>query len=100
MTRRRTAEIREVGRKTDAQIERETAQKWASRAIGCYAFYTARGDEAWLIRYENYRHEALEHAATVEDRGVTVRRVQDTIDREIKKYARRKPVESNRRRRG
>lgn len=57
----------EVAQKSDRQIERETALKWADRAVACYhrcaAATTARERERWLLRAESYRHEALEHAA-------------------------------------
>jgi hypothetical protein len=102
--RRRTAQQHEVVLKSDAQIERETAKKWAERAVACYAIFLSRGDAAWALRYDNYRHEALEHAAVVGDRGATVRQVQDWIDRAVERDSKslanaRKTVESKRRRR-
>lgn len=100
MGRRRTAHEREVSQKSDSRIERETAEKWANRAIACYALYLPYSNVDWLTRYDSYRHEALEHAAVVGDRGATVRRIQDKIDREIKILGARKTVVSKRRRRG
>ena len=83
MLRRREA-LREVASKSDAAIERETAYKWAARAVACCQKYAQTGTSHWLRRVEDYRHEALEHAALVGDRGATVRALQDEMDREIK----------------
>lgn len=80
MRRRLPDQRREVRSKSDAAIERETAFKWAGRAVACYEEYAATGDVDWLRRGDDYRHEALEHAGTIGDRGATVRVIQDQID--------------------
>lgn len=74
---------------TDAQVQRETALTWAKRAIR----YRVRAEREcgaeqceWWRRYDDARHEALEHAALVGDSGKTVARVQAMVDR-----VRRKP---------
>ena len=64
----------EVASKSEAVLERETAKKWAARALACYR----RG---WLLRAESYRHEALEHAALAGDHGKLVGELQSQIDR-------------------
>lgn len=35
--------VREIASKTDAEIERETAAKWAARAVACYREYARSG---------------------------------------------------------
>lgn len=71
---------REVSTKKAADIERETAQKWAARAVACHRKWLKTGKQIWLIRAERYRDEALEHAAMVEDHGKTVAVIQKKID--------------------
>ncbi len=76
----------EVKQKSSAQIEKETAYKWAARAVACLELQLEAmkdnrkgegGDyvELWKRRYYDYEHEALEHAATAKDEGHTL----DTI---------------------
>lgn len=77
---RRSASL-EVRSKTDAQIERETAGKWAARAIACYQEHARTGKQSWLLRATSYRDEAIEHAALVGDSGRTVKTIQAEIDR-------------------
>ena len=74
----------EVTRKSDAQIERETAWKWARRAVDSGKCYDATGDLKWLLRFEDYKHEALEHAALVQDCGKTACAVQKWMERECR----------------
>ena len=69
---RHNAVSREVASKSEAQIERETAHKWAERAEVCYDRYRTTGRKSWQQRAESYRHEALEHAALVGDGGKLV----------------------------
>lgn len=68
---------------TDAQVQRETALTWVKRAIR----YRKRAEREcgekqceWWRRHDDARHEALEHAALVGDRGKTVARVQAMVD--------------------
>lgn len=75
------AALQEVQQKSAEQIEQETAYKWASRAIACDMLYKQTGLLHWLLRAEDMKHEALEHAAVVMDRGATVRTLQDVLSR-------------------
>lgn len=68
---------------SDAQVQRATARTWAQRAIR----YRKRAEKTcgaaqceWWRRFDDARHEALEHAAVVGDHGKTVARVQAMID--------------------
>lgn len=79
MTSRYSAKT-EVKNKSDSEIERETAKKWAARAIACYEEYHSTNSLKWLLRADNYRHEALEHASIVGDRGRLVGQLQKEID--------------------
>ena len=65
----------EIQSKSRAQIESDTAWKWASRAIVCMRLAkTAPTGRVltWVRRSEDYEHEALEHAAMVRDNGATL----------------------------
>lgn len=80
---------REIARKSDKMIERETAYKWAGRALACHArSLTATGESAikWRLQAEEYKNEALEHAALVKDYGRTLK----TLEKELCKHMRRK----------
>lgn len=81
---------REVASKSEVVIERETARTWAARAVACYRNHARTRDTRWLLRANHYRDEALEHAAMVGDGGVFVGQVQQAIDRERRKKARRR----------
>lgn len=80
---------REISEKSAIQINKETANTWAARAI---AYSTAAkeaepgsGRAAELLRgYDDARHEALEHAALAEDYGKTVGRIERIIDASVK----------------
>lgn len=69
----------EIATKTDAQIEWDTATKWASRAAACMEKFFETRDSRWIVRAESYRHEAVEHAAMVSDGGVLVGRLQKLL---------------------
>lgn len=79
------AALREVRSKTHDQIERETAYKWGSRAIACYILLRDEGYPGkrldWFLKAEDFRHEALEHAAMAGDAGMTLREVEAEIER-------------------
>ncbi len=57
--------------KTILDIERATAITWAGRAAACFDLAheaeTRQGRQVRLMEAENYRQEALEHAAMTED---------------------------------
>jgi hypothetical protein len=59
--------MRELGQKPIAQIQRETAMLWTSRAFAAYVLYRRTGELRWLLDAEEYHHEALEHAALTGD---------------------------------
>lgn len=68
--------LSEVKDKTVEQINTETAWNWGSRAAACYQLYREATSEEekdkWSGLGDDYRHEALEHAALVEDEGKLV----------------------------
>jgi len=64
--------LEEVLTKSEGLIQRETAYKWASRAIACYTLYAENQELHWALRAEEYRHEAIEHAAVAEDDCATL----------------------------
>jgi hypothetical protein len=64
------AGLAELRAKSDAEIERETAEKWANRAVAAWYLHRLAldandGREATksLIRAVKFEHEAIEHAA-------------------------------------
>jgi hypothetical protein len=68
--------LREVSKKTDAQIERKTALTWADRAEACFTKHRATKNVKWLLRAQRFADEALEHAAQVGDEGKLVGQLQ------------------------
>lgn len=62
---------KEVKDKGDEQIDRESAETWAARALASYDMCaTERSLRARVERFseaDDYRHEALEHAGTSGD---------------------------------
>lgn len=76
------AALEEVRNKTAAEIEEETAYKWAARAIACYRYYAQTLATSWLIKADNFEHEAIEHAAFVRDNGVTLGIIENVLDSE------------------
>lgn len=89
----------EVSLKSEEQIELETAENWAARAVACYVRAAkelgSRDDlfgekyMEWFIRAEDFKHEALEHGAQVGDGGATVKELEVLI-LEAKSKAKRK----------
>lgn len=73
--------LAEVQEKSDQEIESETAHKWAARAIACFQLHRATGELRWFLRGNDYRHEAIEHAALVEDGGATMLALTAEVDR-------------------
>ena len=67
--------------KEEEEVEIETAYKWASRAIACFQLHAETKLTKWLIKGEDYRHEALEHAALAKDRGDTLNIIEDEIEK-------------------
>lgn len=56
---------KELQEKTLTDIQMETAYKWASRALACRELF--EDNNQLMLDYSEYMHEALEHAALVED---------------------------------
>jgi hypothetical protein len=80
---------KEVAAKSDKTIERETAKKWTARAAACYeraAETTGAARTKWLLRADDYKHEALEHGALVGDRGRTVGKIERELEVLRKKF--------------
>jgi hypothetical protein len=75
--------ISEVKAKTEAQIETETAIKWAARAVACYRHAKESTDQKeqikWILRGEDFRHEAIEHASLVGDQGGVLSEVETAV---------------------
>lgn len=69
------AALTEVQEKTQAEIEAETARAWGARAVACFLLFKTTGRTDWFMRAEHYRGEALEHAAMVDDNGLTVQTI-------------------------
>lgn len=61
----------ELAVKTEAQIEYETAQAWGARAVAAFEIALSARDVGALLLGESLYHEALEHAALVDDGGHT-----------------------------
>lgn len=59
------AATKEIKTKSLDTIQRETSYKWASRALAAQKLFGT--DNQFMLDYNEYVHEALEHAALVED---------------------------------
>jgi hypothetical protein len=53
----------ELLKKSKVQIEKETAIKWAARAIAAYSLFAETQDASFLFNAIEYHHEAVEHAS-------------------------------------
>jgi hypothetical protein len=58
---------KEITTKSLNTIQKETAYKWASRAMAAKEMFSFNSQ--FMLDYNEYVHEALEHAALVEDEG-------------------------------
>lgn len=61
---------KELSEKTLDQIQRETAWKWASRAVASFENTVDAANEKKLTTFlagQEYLHEAIEHASLVDD---------------------------------
>lgn len=76
--------VDELQKKTMIDIEWETAQTWGGRAAASFQMACDAADTPTALKHffqgENFRQEAMEHAAMVEDHGKLVGTVQDEID--------------------
>lgn len=85
----------EVRAKNMAQIDRDTARTWAARAAAYKSLAMraeASGDDARDIwsKYEDARHEALEHAGMADPSGRTVKAVARAIEEATRPRRRRR----------
>jgi|SRR5581483_743917 len=75
---------KELSEKTYLQIQEETAWKWASRAAAAYSEVSNQStlmQKVGLLNVaEEYKHEAVEHAALYEDGGKLVASIQGALD--------------------
>lgn len=75
----------EVRSKTGEEVDRETANTWAARAVASYRLsVNATSIREKVTRFsegDDYRHEALEHAGTSGD-SETLRRVESDTAKE------------------
>lgn len=76
--------LQELAQKTYAQIQSETAYKWASRACACYESCAEEKDWTkklvWWTLAEEYYHEAVEHGALVGNSGELVKEIREAIN--------------------
>lgn len=76
------AAVAELKEKTLEDIQIETAKKWAARAYVAFGIAAYESDEqmdavSWFHVGEEYRHEALEHAALVSDQASSLELLQE-----------------------
>jgi hypothetical protein len=74
---------KDVSEKSLSDIQKETAWTWASRAAACYEKLAKTGDWKWKTDAEEYRHEAVEHAALI---GDSHPHVLEEIHKSLEKY--------------
>jgi hypothetical protein len=74
---------KDISEKSLSDIQRDTAWTWASRAAACYEKLAKTGDWKWKTDAEEYRHEAVEHAALI---GDTHPHVLEEIHKALEKY--------------
>lgn len=74
----------ELQKKSEDEIEFDTAVKWASRAVVQYRLVDSSKNSSDIIerfsQADDFRHEAYEHAAQVEDGGQLVNHLRDMLD--------------------
>ena len=74
----------EVQKRTNSDIDKETAYKWASRAAACLIYIKKTKPEGkekvkWFLRSQEFYHEALEHAALTPDPGALIKEINDKL---------------------
>lgn len=74
----------EILDKGEIEIQKETSLKWAARACAAYAMVleceATDEKQAWQDFAQELAHEALEHAALVQDHGKLVGAIQSAIE--------------------
>lgn len=82
--------LQELENKTYRQIQKETAVKWASRAAAAYQNCSKAKKSEKLVLWtvaEEFYHEAIEHAALVEDEEDLVKNVREAVHPYLDKAA-------------
>ena len=74
---------REILSKSCGEIERETAFKWAARAVAAYTIFRETRLHRWLRDSERYLDEAFEHAALQTAPGEALRAVREWVHQYI-----------------
>ena len=74
---------REILSKSCGEIERETAFKWAARAVAAYTIFRETRLHRWLRDSEQYLDEAFEHAALADGSGEALRAVREWVHQYI-----------------
>ena len=75
---------REIRQRSRNQIEKDTAFKWAARAIAAYElFRSAPHLHRWIRDSQTYFDEALEHAALADESGEVLFAVREWMGRYI-----------------
>jgi hypothetical protein len=72
----------EVSQKTLKEIERETAWKWAARAVAAYELWVG-GNRAMYHDACTYLGEALEHSVFADETGETLQAVRAWVHQYI-----------------
>ena len=74
----------DIKSKSEDEIEQAAGMSWGARAAACYVLVVKTTDKLtklkYLIRAEDNRHEALEHAALAGDGGKFVNELQKELD--------------------
>ena len=73
---------REIAEKSRAEIEEETAWKWAARAVATY-----QGFGGSLFDAAHYYEEAIEHAALADHSGELLRGVREWVHQYVPRGA-------------
>jgi hypothetical protein len=82
----------ELAHKTRQDVDRETAWKWAARAVAAYqrsqhSTDPLRDAMSWIRDAQDYYHEAIEHAALADHSGEVLRVVREWIHRHVPRGA-------------
>ncbi len=73
----------ELSQKTLKEIERDTAWKWAARAVAAYQLWGNGGDPMLYRDFLTYAGEAFEHSVFVDETGETLQAVRDWVHQYI-----------------
>jgi hypothetical protein len=73
----------ELSQKTLKDIERDTAWKWAARAVAAYQLWGGGGDPTLYRDFLTYAGEAFEHSVFADETGETLRMVREWVHQYI-----------------